>query len=364
MKTPDIYLLHAYSSRNSGDGLLVRLSLKAIRDAGIDCIVTIVCLDPVSFRDYLDDARVRIWSLSRFCIESIRGIGRARSAIFFGVGGGYLRASHRVEGWKSLVAHGSQLACTALWRTALSIYLPQSIGPLGSAPGALLAKLVRRRVNVVFLRDDKSVVELAHPNGLRTGDLVVLEIGRTSRQDHPGDASEGLPRPICFVFRDLKGKPYREAYLAKLRRLVELLPEAVFAVQSSGRGNGDDAFYREAFGIGRVDDLATLVGRAHPLVVSVRLHGSLESILAGVPSIHIAYERKGQSAYDDLGLSRYVAQASDFDAEHVARLTCELARDDRAYWQGLRTEGEARYKEMVERIRHETEQFNHLHHGR
>ncbi|MGC3024523.1 polysaccharide pyruvyl transferase family protein [Burkholderia sp. DN3021] len=364
MKTPDVYLLHAYSSRNSGDGLLVKLSLKAMREAGIDGVVTIVCLDPESFHGYLDDARIRIWSLPRFWIESIRRIGSAWPAIFFGVGGGYLRASRSSEAWKSLIAHGSQLVCTALRRNALSVYLPQSIGPLASLPGRMLGALVRRCVNVVFLRDDQSVGELAHPGGIRTGDLVVLEIGRTPRPEPEDGVHAGGARPICFVFRDLEGKPYRDAYVDNLRCLVKQLPEARFALQSSGRGNGDDAFYRDAFGIAQVDPLAMLVKRVRPLVVSVRLHGSLESILAGVPSIHIAYERKGRSAYDDLGLSRYVVHASDFDAEQVARLACEIARDDGAYWRELRMEGADRYKDMIKRIRDEIEQFHHLCDGR
>ncbi|VWB13505.1 hypothetical protein BLA23254_00472 [Burkholderia lata] len=364
MNKPDVYLLHAYSSRNSGDGLLVKLSLKAIRAAGINDVVTIVCLDPASFDGYLDDTNVRLWSLARFCIESVRGIGRARPALFFGVGGGYLRASSGIEGWKSLIAHGSQLACTALRRAKRSVYLPQSIGPLKSLPGRLLAALVRRCVDVVFLRDDQSVDELAHPHGIRTGDLVVLEIGRAPRSAPDAQRGAEHVRPIRFVFRDLKGKPYRDDYVVNLRRLARLLPEAGFALQSRGRGNGDDTFYRDTFGIGQVDDLVTLVARERPVVVSVRLHGSLESVLAGVPSIHIAYERKGHAAYDDLGLSRYVAHASDFDADRVAALAREIAADDSAYWQAMHAEGTSRYNEMVKRIRHEIEQFHHVCDGR
>lgn len=66
MKTPDVYLLHAYSSRNSGDGLLVKLSLRAIREAGFRQRVTVVCLDPASFVGYLDDSLVELISLWQF----------------------------------------------------------------------------------------------------------------------------------------------------------------------------------------------------------------------------------------------------------------------------------------------------------
>ncbi|KHK57093.1 hypothetical protein PI86_11945 [Burkholderia sp. A9] len=364
MKTPDVYLLHAYSSRNSGDGLLVKLSLKAIRDAGIVGIVTVVCLDPRSFRDYLDDAAIRIWSWKHFLIDSVQRAGTSRATIFFGVGGGYLRASYGSEGWKSLLAHGSQLLCTALYRRSISIYLPQSVGPFESLAGKLLARLVRRNVDLIFLRDDKSPAELGHPNSERIGDLVVLEIGESKRSMDAAPEQFGGNRPICFVFRDLKGKDYRGKYLANIRRLVELLPDAKFALQSSGRGNGDDVFYREQFGIGEATQLKDAIEHLRPLVISVRLHGSLESILAGVPSVHIAYERKGKSAFADLGLSRFVFHASDFDPDRVAALARQLAETDTEYWRHMEQADVGRYKEMTGRIRREVEKFNHVHYGR
>ena len=69
MKTPEVFLLHAYSPRNSGDGLLVKLSLRAIRSAGIVGPVTVVCLDKAAFAGYLDDTNVELISLAQFVVR-------------------------------------------------------------------------------------------------------------------------------------------------------------------------------------------------------------------------------------------------------------------------------------------------------
>lgn len=174
MKTPDVYLLHAYSSRNSGDGLLVKLSLRAIREAGFRQRVTVVCLDPASFVGYLDDSLVELISLWQFVGRTLACAWLRRAPVFFGVGGGYLRAGTWKEGCKTLVAHGLQIACASLWRPRSRVYLPQSVGPFSSVPGRVLKWLVRRHVDTMFLRDDKSMAELNHRHAVRIGDLVVL----------------------------------------------------------------------------------------------------------------------------------------------------------------------------------------------
>ncbi len=357
MKTPDVYLLHAYSSRNSGDGLLVKLSLRAIREAGFNQRVTVVCLDPASFVDYLDDPRVELISLWRFVARTLAHAWLRRAPVFFGVGGGYLRAGTWKEGCKTLVAHGLQIVCASLWAPRSRIYLPQSVGPFSAAPGRLLKWLIRRHVDTMFLRDDKSVHELNHRHAVRIGDLVVLEISKRPHapQLASNDSSvRGGRRKVYFVFRDLSDKPYADAYIAKLRRLVELTPDSSLAVQSAGRGNSDDVFYRRVFGIESAPTLRDVIRSEDAIVVSVRLHGSLESVLGGLPSIHIAYERKGQAAYGDLGLSEYAFHAESFDPDAVAASIEKLRRDSAPFWQKLASLSVNRYAELVELVRTET----------
>ncbi len=177
MNAPDYYLLHAYSSHNSGDGLLVKLSLKAIRAAGVTRTITVVCLDKASFAGYLNDPNIKLISLGEFLRCRIRNAFSRRRVLYFGVGGGYLRASSKSEGWKSFIAHCGRSSCPALAVKAIESISLRAWDRLTPArPGKMLASLVRRHVERIFLRDDKSVLELAHPAATRTGDLVVLEI--------------------------------------------------------------------------------------------------------------------------------------------------------------------------------------------
>ncbi|CAE6765289.1 D-inositol-3-phosphate glycosyltransferase [Paraburkholderia nemoris] len=357
MKTPDVYLLHAYSSRNSGDGLLVKLSLRAIREAGFSQCITVVCLDPASFVGYLDDSQVELISLWQFVARTFAHAWHRRAPVFFGVGGGYLRAGTWKEGCKTLVAHGLQIVCASLWGPRSRIYLPQSVGPFSTVPGRVLKWLVRHYVDTIFLRDDKSVRELNHGHAVRIGDLVVLEISKRPHapQLAPNDSSgHDRRRKVYFVFRDLSDKPYADAYIAKLRRLVELTPDASLAVQSAGRGNSDDVFYQRVFGVESAPALRDVIRSEDAIVVSVRLHGSLESVLGGLPSIHIAYERKGQAAYGDLGLSEYAFHAESFDPDAVAAAIENLRRDPAPFWQKLACLSVNRYAELVELCRAET----------
>ncbi|WP_225033091.1 glycosyltransferase [Paraburkholderia sp. XV] len=357
MRVPDIYLLHAYSSRNSGDGLLVKLSLRAIREAGFKQIVTVVCLDPASFIGYLDDSKISLISLGQFVIRTMTHAWRRRGAIFFGVGGGYLRAGTWKEGCKTLTAHGLQIVCASLWGPRVRIYLPQSVGPFSTGPGWVLKWLVRHHVDTIFLRDDKSVRELSHRHAVRIGDLVVLEI---SKRPHALQLAAGKSftssarRKVYFVFRDLGEKPYADAYIAKLRHLIALTPDASLALQSAGRGNSDDVFYHHVLGDDSAPALRDVIRDEDAIVVSVRLHGSLESVLGGLPSIHIAYERKGQAAYGDLGVSEYAFHAESFDPNAVASAVEELRCNPAPFWQKLASSSANRYAELVKVLQDES----------
>ena len=363
MNAPEVYLLHAYSSRNSGDGLLVELSLKAIRDAGVTGKIVVVCLDKVSFEGYLSDTNIELISVGQFFLRKVCGAFSRRRCVYFGVGGGYLRASSKSEGWKSLVAHGSQILMSTVGGPSRRIYLPQSVGPFDTAPGRMLARLVRGHVERIFVRDDKSLDELGHPGATRTGDLVVLEIDEHAHRGTLRHA-KGIAPQVYLVFRDLKEKPYREEYLTRVRALMGLLPEAKLAVQSRGRGNGDDVFYRDLLGTGDAVLLKDVLAAGNAIIVSVRLHGSLESVLAGVPSVHLAYERKGRAAYGDLGLEAFVFHASDFDPQAVVSAVQSIIADEEEFWTCLERRTQQGHQLFVEAIKDELRTFDNLNHGR
>jgi polysaccharide pyruvyl transferase WcaK-like protein len=363
MNAPDYYLLHAYSSHNSGDGLLVKLSLKAIRAAGVTRTITVVCLDKASFAGYLNDPNIKLISLGEFLRCRIRNAFSRRRVVYFGVGGGYLRASSKSEGWKSFIAHCSQILMSSIGGQSHRIYFPQSVGPFDTGPGKMLASLVRRHVERIFLRDDKSVLELAHPAATRTGDLVVLEIAREAMAGTLRRPAAVKPQ-VYLVFRDLQGKPYRDAYLQRIRALMALLPDARLAVQARGRGNSDDVFYREHLGMSNAVLLKDVLAEGNAIVVSVRLHGSLESVLAGVPSVHLAYERKGRAAFSDLGLDEFAFHASDFDPQAVADAVRSIMLDEEQYWMRVERSAQHSHQLFVEAIKHELQAFDHADHGR
>ena len=143
-----ITLLHAYSRHNAGDGLLVDLSLRLIREAlGERVRVTLVASDPPSFDGYhaVYPAPViaqRGWRRALACGTTLlsiptwgtRGLRRLLGAsdMIIGVGGGYLRARTMVEALKLQAGHLGQLrAAVEAGRPASRAGLP---APLARAP--------------------------------------------------------------------------------------------------------------------------------------------------------------------------------------------------------------------------------------
>ncbi|MXN76219.1 polysaccharide pyruvyl transferase family protein [Burkholderia sp. 4701] len=355
-----VVLLHAYSACNSGDGLLVDLSVGLLKEAfGAATRVSIVAADPASFPQY-DDVRAAPVLADRGAarlagaagaalpvgmngrLRALRGL-LAEADLIVGVGGGYLRARDTVEALKLEAGHLLQMRAAQASRKP-AVYLPQSIGPthatlpVGAHLRGLLASFDR-----VFVRDDRSLAFLAtNPNTRRAPDLAVLDFGHRrdailQRAAQSGDAVHH----VAFVLRRAPGwnRAQRWRYAASIARLIEQVGASCrvsFAVQSTGRGNDDIAYYRD---IGIHDELVplrTLLDGDRPdAVISVRLHGALESVLHGVPAFHVSYERKGFGAYSDLRLGDWVVNGADFDPDHVAR-TVLAPGATAAFWQAAR----------------------------
>jgi polysaccharide pyruvyl transferase WcaK-like protein len=62
---------------------------------------------------------------------------------------------------------------------------------------------------------------------------------------------------------------------------------------------------------------ATIAKYQPDLVISVRLHGAIESLLSGVPAYHISYERKGFGAYQDMGVEDWVINGGDINVDTI-----------------------------------------------
>ncbi|PRF23187.1 polysaccharide pyruvyl transferase family protein [Burkholderia multivorans] len=336
-----VALLHAYSARNAGDGLLVELSVALLCDAfGADTRVSVVAADPASFPAHPDVRPAPVLAAggagrligaamaalpvgANPALADLRGLLK-QADLIVGVGGGYLRARNSVEALKLEAGHLVQMRAARAARKP-AVYLPQSIGP--AADNAMLAGHLTSLLadfHTVFVRDDRSMTLLAtNPNTRRAPDLAVLEFGRRAAglRAH-ARAPSARPGHVALVLR--RPPAWNTAQCARYHAQTEALVERLgascritFAVQSTGRGNDDAAYYRER----GFDDTRTLkdvlASDTPDAVVSVRLHGALESILHGVPAYHLSYERKGFGAYDDLGAGHWVANAADFDANAV-----------------------------------------------
>ncbi|QVN15153.1 polysaccharide pyruvyl transferase family protein [Burkholderia cenocepacia] len=344
--TPPIHvaLLHAYSARNSGDGLLVDLSVGLLREAFGDAVrVSIVAADPASFPAYDDVCAAPVLAergTNRLVAAAaaalpVRVNGRLKALrslldevdLIVGVGGGYLRARTAIEALKLEAGHLLQMR-VALASGKPAVYLPQSIGPvLSSRAVAMHLQSLLGAFDSVFVRDDRSAAFLAaNPNTRRVPDLAVLDFGYRSetilRQTPP---NSDTARHVAFVLRrapawSAKRRARYDASIARLIEQVRATCRVSFAVQSTGRGNDDPAYYR-SLGIREpLTPLKTLLETDRPdVTVSVRLHGALESILHGVPAFHVSYERKGFGAYADMKLDDWVINGADFDPARVCR---------------------------------------------
>lgn len=341
--SPHVALLHAYSASNAGDGLLVDLSVSLLREAFGDATrVSIVAADPASFPGHDDvrpapvlaDGGWRRLAAAAGAALPVRTNGGLRPLVglleradlIVGVGGGYLRARNPLEALKLEAGHLLQMRAAHASGKPV-VYLPQSIGPtLSAGPvGAHLRSLLAA-FDTVFVRDDRSAAFLAaNPNTRRAPDLAVLDFEHRHDAILPraAGANQGV-RHVAFVLRRAPAwsAAQRARYDASIRQLVKLASASCrvsFAVQSTGRGNDDLAYYHRLGIRDALVPLRALLEHDRPdVTVSVRLHGALESILHGVPAFHVSYERKGFGAYADMQLGDWVVNGANFDPASVA----------------------------------------------
>jgi len=313
MKFDICYVVHAYSASNSGDGLLVDLTLKNISTEIQNLPTYLVCIDPESF-GYLKTLypSLNIISLTKFsCVAFLNWNKRS---LVVGVGGGYLRSGSFIEGLKSLLAHGYQILVQKFLKDKCAIYLPQSVGPFKGGAGRILKWLLMSTVDYLYCRDDKSMDEIkgGKVSAFRLPDMVVSEI----HKEIPNIVFKE-PRKIYLVARDLSLKPYSSVYNKSIKALYEKISDCEVVIQASSRGNNDVLFCEAMFGIKKPRLLKDALISEPGIVVSVRLHGSLETILSGSQSVHLSYERKGLAAFHDLGLDEFVMHCSNFSIADV-----------------------------------------------
>lgn len=336
-----VVVLHAYSRANRGDALLVDLTIARLERQGLErSSITVVALDTESFREdgyqliQFGTPTRRPGSRSLRSLASLgatwvdRGLHRriGTPSALFGVGGGYLVGGGVVPDAGMLINHLAQLRF-ASQTDAPACYLPTGVQDLSGPVGRVVLEQFAG-VDLVMARDDDSARELGEVTRTeRVPDLAVLELA-----DQPSP-QRSTGRKIMVLARELGRDP---DYLARLGRLRRLLPDAIWGVQVEGVGSKSDRrFYRS---LGLNDPVgAEEVIRSGQLgaVISVRLHGALDSIGHGIPAIHLGYGRKSSGAYGDLGLRPWLHDARSFDPERVAQQARELVEDPRPYWSAV-----------------------------
>ncbi|WP_299949846.1 polysaccharide pyruvyl transferase family protein [uncultured Ruegeria sp.] len=355
-------ILHTFSRRNSGDGLLVDLTLEALEDAGIaasDC--AILALDPESFDDPVTihtapgepfgrlsprlaqaGLELIIDTLSAGRAGKVGKLARQANGMI-AVGGGYLVADSAVRQSGVLFNHMVQLS-TAARAAVPTVYLPQSIGPAHGPVGAMMRKRLAA-VDRLYVRDDTTFSELSDlSNVRRAGDLAVMKLARKTQNIRPENP---IGRPVLVA----RALPRAGKYLARLNQLAEGLENPIWAVQADVPGPRSDAAFYHRLGQGDDGSFSKILQDGTPgVVVSVRLHGAIAALLAGWPAIHLSYERKGWGAYEDLGIAEYVHDARNFDPNLVLRQVRQLSEDPAPFWDRIKAASDslnAQYADMV-----------------
>lgn len=338
---PKVLILHAYSPKNSGDGLLVELARSTVLKALGSADIRVIASEASAFggEEYIQwesaggGAKRRLSRRLSMLATGLVGPSPLIKDLFrqadlvVAVGGGYLRGGGVGPAIKSWGAHFGQLRLAAQ-KGDKAIYLPQSIGPFrGIYKRAMQRNLAK--LHTVYSRDDRSIAEFsAVPTLIRMPDLAVLELASTSTHQR---ASLPLQEKSIFVAREL----------VRPRNYYRLLEEArtsnhfEWALQSTGGGNDDYPLTKRLGGIEPRTMQSVLAEDQPRVVVSTRLHGALSSLLAGFPAIHLSYERKGWGAYEDLGLEKYVLNARDATLPQINELIQDIKMNTEDFWQTI-----------------------------
>jgi len=197
------------------------------------------------------------------------------------------------------------------------------------------------------VRDDRSLAELRAARSLeRFPDLAVLEAGKMDRSLQVQTVDD-VP---VVVARELAGPRSYHRLLAELGKALR----PVWAVQSTASNNNDVPLTARLSGTDDPPLLRDVLAEGtRRVVISTRLHGSMAALLAGSPTIHLSYERKGWGAFEDLGIAHHVHNARSVDAETVLDGVRQITDDPGAYWASVNEKLPAiaaRHRELVERV--------------
>lgn len=340
-------ILHTYSRKNSGDGLLVDLTVGVGKEAQLGNVTKIVSLDKGSFKEFESIYEPQIINSGilikiKYILKSFLNIvipidlfnkylPENSNEPVLAVGGGYMRGRTSVEGLKTFLAHVPQLIWAGRQKKCAVVYLPQSIGPFSGVLNSIIKNNLKK-IDLIFARDDLTVRDLGLNNIIRVPDLAVQELAMNYKKTD----RENSFKKIYLIARAVNAQN-EEHYISRLIRLRQMIPNIEPLLQSEGRGNDDINFYKRLGWSGPIRRTKEVLCDKDNIgvVISVRLHGSLQSMISGCPSIHLSYERKGFGAFSDLGISQYCHGFKSFSPTIVFKQAMELQKDSSTYWQSI-----------------------------
>lgn len=306
-----VALLHAYSPQNSGDGLLVQDAMSIANEVCGGCasfdLFAVRDDDFSEDRDRFLDIFATKPSILGYSHSYLRALRRlSQYDLIIGVGGGYLRFGTPSEALKTWLIHVPQVLLASRQQETPVIYLPQSCGPLGPISKAVL-RACFRRVDLVFLRDDRSLEELGVPNAARMPDCAILGMERRTHIPFGEDSN------VVIGTRTLKGNGMR-----RVRQLARILEPVDGLLQSTVGSNSDFRAVSELNPQRILTQEELSISPRRRIVVSTRLHGALMAMAAGHYVVHLAYERKGYGAFSDLRMEQFVHSVFHLDPAGVA----------------------------------------------
>lgn len=290
----DVLFLGYFGFGNLGDELLLELTARAVRQAVPDARLAALS----GPRGLSSGASRMVHTVPRSDRLAARAVMSSARVVCVGPGGIFQDATSL----RSCTWYGLQT-----WRAARArarvVHIGQSLGPLETRLGRMVAARALRRGQAVVLRDEPSLAlaqELQVP--ARAGaDLAWLLAPPTSDRIGPRDSVGLAPRPWPDSRADAAwwGQVYQGVAGLGLRPMwLPMAPEDVRLAQAAERLIGK-----------REETLRPLPGGAQALaamgscraVVAMRLHALILSCLAGAQPLGLSYDPKIDGLLERIG---------------------------------------------------------------
>ena len=403
-----ILIVNVHSGVNLGDDGIMDATLRGVRQVHPEAEVTVAANDPDSWCKYEDitivgslltwvvDLSQGYWDFqpSRLRRMKISALQLPFAALLFRLfktrfywgtqekkrllaayynadlvlsfGGGYFYAYERRHAsflWKLLSIAFAQ------WLGKRVVMLPQSIGPVHSRFHRWIARLVFNRVDVIMLRERKSLAFIQDLN-IQRQQVVLADVA--FNLPHVPSLSKGYlfdaesnrnntPKlRIGVTFMNFEAQhpgfkeqlAYESAYRQALERLNQELGAEIYVfIQSVGPTIDQDDRTVSDHMIQQLDGLVppvkVLQGFAGALeikaafaqmdcIVGTRMHSGIFALSCGVPTVLITYMPKGQGTMELLGLEQYTIPIGAVTADGLYELVCRAICDNDVIREGVK----------------------------